>query len=81
MSKNTVKNGKYVHFKSNNYYEVIGVAHHSETKEEMVIYKALYYSDEYGSDSVWVRPKKIFCENVAHNGLLVPRFKYIENQT
>ena len=52
--KETVKCGKYRHFKGNE-YEVLGTATHSETLEEMVVYRALY-----GERGVWVRPKAMF---------------------
>lgn len=68
-----MKLGLYQHYKGKN-YEVIGVSRHSETLEEMVVYKALY-ENEYGKDSLWVRPLKMFLENVSVNGILVPRFK------
>ena len=73
-----VKKGKYQHYKFNKLYEVIGCAIHSETLEEMVIYKALYNSEEYGNNAVWVRPKKMFLEEVNHLGQFVPRFKLIK---
>lgn len=65
-----VKLGKYKHFKGGE-YEVIGVARHSETLEEMVVYK-----NEKGE--IWVRPLEMFLEEVELNGQKVPRFKYIE---
>jgi len=49
----TIKPGKYIHYKGNE-YEVIGVAAHSETLEEMVVYRALY-----GDGGLWVRPAGI----------------------
>ncbi|MBW2969642.1 DUF1653 domain-containing protein [Candidatus Woesearchaeota archaeon] len=64
-----VKPGKYKHYKGNE-YEVIGTAKHSETLEELVVYKALY-----GEGQIWVRPKKMFLEEVEVNGQKVPRFK------
>lgn len=67
--------GQYRHYKTEKLYEVIGLAIHSETLEEMVIYKALYHCEEFGSDQTWVRPKKMFFEAVMHHGKLVPRFK------
>ncbi len=67
----------YQHFKGK-MYEVIGVARHSETQEEFVVYKALYDSSDYGKDALWIRPKKMFQEKVIHNGQEVPRFKYVE---
>jgi hypothetical protein len=70
--------GKYRHFKNKELYEVIGQAFHSETREEMIIYKALYFSEEFGCDQIWVRPKKMFFETVAHNGQTVPRFQKVD---
>jgi len=67
-----VKLGKYQHYKGN-FYEVIGVAKHSETEEELVVYHALY-----GERGLWVRPMKMFCENVIVDGKEVPRFKFVE---
>ena len=69
-----VKKGKYRHFKGNK-YEVIGFAKHSETCEEMVIYRALY-----GEGQVWVRPVSMWNERVEWNGKVCPRFAYIEEK-
>ena len=71
-----VKLGKYQHFKGN-YYEVIGIARHSETLEELVVYRALYDSKEFGSKALWVRPKKMFLEKVIRSKKETPRFKYV----
>ena len=65
--------GKYEHYKGNQ-YEVIGVAKHSETLEELVVYRALY-----GEHGLWVRPLKMFLETVEIDGKKIPRFKFIEN--
>ncbi|MBI1961628.1 MAG: DUF1653 domain-containing protein [Parcubacteria group bacterium] len=71
-----VKFGKYIHFKGKE-YEVIGTARHSETLEELVVYRALYDSPEFGPNALWVRPKNMFLETVIKDGKEVPRFKYI----
>lgn len=73
---NEIKLGKYQHYKGN-FYKVIGVARHSETDEELVVYQALY-ADENGKFQVWVRPIKMFLENIIINGKIVPRFKFID---
>jgi hypothetical protein len=73
-----IKLGKYQHFKGN-FYEVIDVAKHSETLEEMVIYRALYKHPIYGENSLWVRPKAMFLENVVMDGKEMPRFKFVSN--
>lgn len=66
-----IKIGKYKHYKNKD-YEVIGVARHSETLEDMVVYRALY-----GDHDLWVRPAKMFEEFVEIDGQKVPRFTYI----
>ncbi len=74
-----VKLGKYQHSKSGKFYEVIGVARHSETMEELVVYKALYNAPEKnikGGD-MFVRPKGMFLENILFEGKPVPRFKFV----
>ena len=67
----TVQPGKYQHFKGS-IYEVIGVAIHSETKEQMVVYK------EEFTNTLLVRPLKIFTEHVVVDGKEVPRFRIME---
>lgn len=67
-----IKLGKYKHFKGKE-YEVIGVAKHSETLEEFVIYKTLY--DE---GQMWARPLNNFLEEVEVDGQKIPRFIYTE---
>ncbi len=67
----SIKIGKYRHFKGNE-YEVICVARHSETLEDMVVYKALY-----GEGGIWVRPMKMWNETVEVNGNKISRFTYI----
>lgn len=68
--------GKYQHYKGN-FYEVLGVAHHSESLEELVVYRALYETPKFGKNSLWVRPKKMFLEEVVVEGKRVPRFKFV----
>ena len=66
----TIKLGKYRHFKGNE-YEVIALAKHSETLEEMVVYRALY-----GEGGVWVRPASMWNETVERDGQVFRRFTY-----
>jgi hypothetical protein len=67
---------KYRHYKGHE-YEVVGVAHHSETLEELVVYKALYNSPQYGENAIWVRPMEMFLGNVIVEGVELERFKKI----
>ena len=64
----TIEPGTYRHFKGNR-YRVIGVARHSETLEEMVVYQALY-----GEGGLWVRPAAMWNETVKRDGYCGPRF-------
>ena len=65
--------GLYKHYKGN-MYEVIGIAKHSETLEEIVVYKATYQEEPY---NIWVRPKAMFLEKIEINGNLIERFSKI----
>jgi len=71
-----IKPGKYKHFKGN-FYKVMGVARHSETMEEFVVYMALYDIPEYGKNSLWIRPKKMFLETIERDSKKIKRFEYI----
>ena len=68
--------GKYEHYKGRQ-YELIGFARHSETLEGLVVYKALYNSEEFGTNDLWVRPKAMFFENIVIEGKEIPRFKFM----
>lgn len=72
MENCEIKLGKYRHFKGNE-YEVIAVAKHSETLEDMVVYRALY-----GEKGIWVRPLKMWNETVEKDGKKYKRFESIE---
>ena len=66
-----IKPGRYRHFKGKE-YEVLGVARHSETEEELVVYRALY-----GNFGLWVRPVSMWNETVERDGKTFRRFTYI----
>ncbi|GFO69124.1 hypothetical protein GMLC_27030 [Geomonas limicola] len=65
-----VQPGRYRHYKGN-FYQVIGVARHSETEEPMVVYRQLY-----GNQELWVRPLEMFLETVLVEGRAVARFQF-----
>lgn len=66
-----IKPGRYRHFKGRE-YEVLGIARHSETEEELVVYRALY-----GDFGLWVRPVSMWNETVERDGKTFRRFTYI----
>lgn len=63
--------GRYRHYKGGE-YTVLGVARHSETEEELVVYRP-----EYGDRGLWVRPKEMFLGQVEVAGRLVARFSLL----
>lgn len=69
-----VSPGRYRHYKGKD-YEVIGVARHSETMEEFVVYRTLY-----GDFDLWVRPREMFTGTVEVNGKVIPRFQLVERK-
>jgi hypothetical protein len=68
-----MKTGTYRHYKGK-FYEVIGVAKHSETEEELVVYYCLYPN---AAGQLWVRPKSMFEEIIEVDGKQVPRFAFV----
>jgi hypothetical protein len=69
-----IQKGIYKHYKGK-MYRVIDVAHHSENLEKYVIYQALY--DDY---EMWIRPYKMFIENIEIDGKSIPRFTFINQE-
>ena len=67
--------GVYEHYKKGK-YEVLGVVIHSETMEELVLYRALY-----GKKLTWVRPLDMFVEEVEVKGTKIPRFRFVGKNT
>lgn len=63
--------GLYRHFKGN-HYRVMEIARHSETREEMVVYQALY-----GERGIWVRPLAMFDETIERDGKTIKRFEFV----
>ena len=74
---NEIKLGLYKHYKGE-LYEVVGVARHSESLEELVIYKGLYDSEEFGKNPLWVRPKSMFLEEVIVDNKKILRFEFVK---
>ncbi len=71
-----MKIGIYEHYKGKK-YRVIGIAKHSETLEDLVIYEALYDNE---TSKLWARPISMFEEEVEINGKKVPRFKFLSEK-
>lgn len=69
-----LKKGKYRHFKGKE-YELLEIATHSETMEQMAVYRALY-----GEKGIWVRPASMWSETVEKDGYSGPRFQYIGDE-
>ncbi len=69
-----IKLGKYRHFKGKE-YEVVAIARHSESLEEVVVYRALYGDKDY-----WVRPASMWNEVVERDGKTFKRFEFAEGQ-
>lgn len=69
-----IPTGLYEHYKGKKYL-VLGVAKHSETLEELVVYVTLY---ENAEGPIWVRPLTMFIENVEVDGKSVPRFRKLD---
>ncbi|MBQ8173881.1 MAG: DUF1653 domain-containing protein [Clostridia bacterium] len=68
-----IEKGKYRHFKGGE-YEVLSMARHSESCEEMVVYRALY-----GEGEIWVRPAAMWNDTVTREGVTCCRFTKIED--
>lgn len=71
MEHTKIESGLYRHYKGGQ-YEVVGTAFHSETLEEMVVYRKLH-----GNRTTWVRPMAMFLETVQVDGKQVKRFQWV----
>ena len=69
--EDTRRPGRYRHFKGGE-YELLFIARHSETEEEMAVYRALY-----GERGIWVRPAAMWDEEITRDGQTFRRFTYI----
>ncbi|MEI6895265.1 MAG: DUF1653 domain-containing protein [Colwellia sp.] len=67
-----LKKGTYQHFKGN-YYQVLYVAKHSETEEDMVV-----YHPEGNTEDIWLRPLTMFDETIEREGKRLKRFSFIK---
>ena len=75
---NAIKIGGIYHHYKNKQYRVIGIAHHSETMELLVVYQALYDTPDFGNNALWVRPLNMFLETITVDGKQIPRFRLID---
>ena len=73
----TLKLGTYKHYKGKS-YEVVDTVRHSETLEELVLYKALYKCEDFPDGQLWVRPKKMFMGMEIREGEEVKRFSFVK---
>ena len=71
--------GKYRHFKGS-IVEVLGIALHTETKEEMVVYVHPDKIEGYEENSMWVRPRPMFFGEKEVDEVIVPRFVKLEEK-
>lgn len=71
----SIQIGTYRHSKTGRLYKVIGIAKHSETLEDLVVYECLY---DNPTSKLWVRPAKMFLEEVTIKGKKLPRFQFIK---
>ena len=69
-----LKLGRYQHFKGN-YQQVLHIAKHSETHEDMVVYQP-----EYGDRAIWIRPLAMFDEIIERDGKTLKRFQFVDDQ-
>jgi hypothetical protein len=74
--KPTIKPGIYEHFKGKR-YRVLGIAKHSETLEDLVVYECLHEND---TSKLWVRPIEMFFDYKELDGKKVKRFKYVSEK-
>jgi hypothetical protein len=64
----------YQHY-SGKKYKILGIGHHSENYERCVVYQGLYHCENFGAQPIWIRPLKMFLENVVIEGKEQPRFR------
>ena len=73
-AKETIRPGRYRHFKGRE-YEVLGIARHSEDESPMVVYRPLY-----NDSGLWVRPADMWNETVIRDSRTYTRFVRVDGQ-
>lgn len=74
-TESVVVGGIYQHY-TGKLYKIRVIALHTETKEPLVVYQALYADEKYGDQALWVRPLEMFLENIVINNKSQPRFSF-----
>lgn len=73
--------GIYEHYKSTpqsrRYYQVLGIARHTETEQLLVVYIPLYVTPEHKGVRLQARPLDMFKEDIVVDGQAMPRFRYV----
>ncbi|NCN52487.1 DUF1653 domain-containing protein [Candidatus Parcubacteria bacterium] len=70
---------RYRHFRTQNTYIILGIGHHTETVEKLVIYQGEYEDPKFGVHPIWARPYEMFIEDVEVEGEPVERFTLIQD--
>ena len=68
----------YRHYKGKE-YKVVGIGHHTETLERLVLYQALYNDPKFGTNAFWVRPLEMFMEEITFDEKIQPRFALVKS--
>jgi hypothetical protein len=74
----SISSGFYRHYKGK-VYMVLAIAKHSETLENLIMYRAMYDDEKFGPYAYWVRPVEMFLEEVEVDGQMVPRFTRMDD--
>lgn len=61
-------------------YKILHIGRHAEDLSLQVVYQSLYDSKEFGNRAIWIRPLKMFTEEVEIEGKRIPRFAFVKSK-